>query len=85
VIEADGRMTFRHEYGNEEIKYIETDQIDAIKASIKDAAKEIFTGDPWSMSDIFIPAISSPPETASMNYPLKPTETERYQLSTVNA
>jgi|SRR5208282_5323770 len=55
VIEQDGKMTFRHEFKDEELKYIEVDRLSEIEKAIGEAAGVIWR----TTSDFFIQTTSS--------------------------
>ena len=64
VIEQDGKMTFRHEFNDEDMKYIEADNISEIKKAIGEAVLW------WNTYGFFIQRTSSMNVIDLMSYHL---------------
>jgi hypothetical protein len=78
VIEQDGEMTFRHEFKDDDLKYIEADSISEIKIAIGEAVLW------WNTYDFFIQRTSSVNAIDLMNYPLDVRSLEGYPSFIVN-
>jgi hypothetical protein len=78
VIEQDGKMTFRHEFKDDDLTYIEADNISEIKIAIGEAV--IW----WNTYDFFIQRTSSVSAIGLMNYPLNVRSLGGYPSFIVN-
>jgi hypothetical protein len=78
VIEQDGKMTFRHEFKDDDLTYIEADNISEIKIAIGEAV--IW----WNTYAFFIQRTSSMSAIGLMNYPLNVRSLEDYPSFIVN-
>lgn len=79
VIEQDGKMTFRHEFKDEEKTYIEVDNLSEMESAIGEAVKW------WNTYDFFIQITSSVSAIDLTSYRLNERNLTGYPLSIENA
>jgi hypothetical protein len=81
IINPTGFMSFRHEIGDNEIKYLETNKMDEIIFALRDAVR----GTQWTTYVSYTPGILNMSATASMNFLLKNVQRDECPLYIENA